>query len=279
MSFPYPVVDRELAQKLERAEACANAAFVMARAATTPASGATWVEVAGAYAMFDGVESPITQTFGLGLFEPVGPVEMDRLEAFFLERGAAVHHEVCPLADKSLLPLLVERGYSPVELSSVLYLPLPSAPATAGRPSPVTVRVATTNELEQWAQTSAAGWSEYSEFAHVILDLARIGAAREGGYPFVAEINGQMVATGSLSMEGRVALLAGASTVPAFRKMGAQQALLDARLQFATAQGCELAMMAAEPGSASQRNAERKGFRIAYTRTKWRLGRELSDRS
>jgi hypothetical protein len=30
-------------------------------------------------------------------------------------------------------------------------------------------------------------------------------------------------------------------------------------------------MMGAEPGSASQRNAERQGFRIAYTRIKWHL--------
>jgi len=36
-------------------------------------------------------------------------------------------------------------------------------------------------------------------------------------------------------------------------------------------QGCDIAMMAALPGSASQRNAERNGFRIAYTRTKWQL--------
>ena len=33
----------------------------------------------------------------------------------------------------------------------------------------------------------------------------------------------------------------------------------------------ELAMMVAVPGSDSQRNAERKVFRIAYTRTKWKL--------
>jgi hypothetical protein len=31
--------------------------------------------------------------------------------------------------------------------------------------------------------------------------------------------------------------------------------------------------MVTEAGSQSQRNAERKGFRIAYTRTKWRLDR------
>jgi hypothetical protein len=32
-----------------------------------------------------------------------------------------------------------------------------------------------------------------------------------------------------------------------------------------------IGMMVAEAGSESQRNAERKGFRIAYTRMKWRL--------
>ena len=64
-----------------------------------------------------------------------------------------------------------------------------------------------------------------------------------------------------------------ASTVPEGRKQGAQLALLDARLRYAAEHGCELAMMGALPGSASQRNAERQGFRIAYTRIKWRLNR------
>ena len=32
-----------------------------------------------------------------------------------------------------------------------------------------------------------------------------------------------------------------------------------------------VAMVCAEPGSSSQRNAERHGFRVAYTRTKWEL--------
>jgi len=37
--------------------------------------------------------------------------------------------------------------------------------------------------------------------------------------------------------------------------------------------GCDIAMMRALPGSASQRNAERQGFRIAYTRIKWSQNR------
>jgi hypothetical protein len=42
-------------------------------------------------------------------------------------------------------------------------------------------------------------------------------------------------------------------------------------MRYAFEHRCELAMMVAVPGSDSQRNAERKGFRIAYTRTKWQL--------
>ena len=88
---------------------------------------------------------------------------------------------------------------------------------------------------------------------------------------FVASIDGQSIATAALFMHDRIALLAGASTVPEGRRQGAQLALLEARLQTAVDAGCDLAMMVAAPGSASQRNAERQGFRVAYTRTKWQL--------
>jgi hypothetical protein len=42
-------------------------------------------------------------------------------------------------------------------------------------------------------------------------------------------------------------------------------------MRYAFEHGYSLAMMVTEAGSQSQRNAERIGFRIAYTRTKWRL--------
>ncbi len=58
MSVPF--ADRELAQRLERTEAVSCAQFVEGRRAIRPESGAEWIDVAGAYAMFDGVDSPIT---------------------------------------------------------------------------------------------------------------------------------------------------------------------------------------------------------------------------
>ena len=86
-----------------------------------------------------------------------------------------------------------------------------------------------------------------------------------------AEIDGQPVATGVVFIANGVALLAGASTIPNARRKGAQSQLLEARLRYAVEQGCDLAMMCALPGSPSQRNAQRNGFQIAYTRTKWKL--------
>ncbi|MBV9772349.1 MAG: hypothetical protein JO040_00265 [Gemmatimonadetes bacterium] len=269
----YPYADLELARRLERTEGRANAAFVESHARLQPESGAAWTEVAGAYAMFDGADSPLTQTFGVGLFAEAGDAEMAVIEAFFRERGAGVFHEVSPLAEPGLLPRLVERGYRPVELSSVLYRPTAGEvrqdrPPAAG----LVVRRAGPEEADLWARVAAEGWgSESPELAGAVLEMGRVSARSEGTVCFLAELEGRPVATGALSLGEGVALLAGASTVPAGRRRGAQGALLGARLRYAREHGYGLAMMAALPGSGSQRNAERQGFRVAYTRTKWHL--------
>lgn len=276
MNDNYPFVDLALARRLERTEALACADFVETRARLQPASGAAWIEVADAYAMFDGVGSPITQTFGLGMFEPVTADVLQQIEDFFTERGAAVHHEISPLADASLLALLHERGYHPIELTSVMFrLIQPDVKLARAENPKLTVRVMDKAEAQRWAEVAAQGWSEMVEFADFIRDLSLVSAERERGVSFFAELkgfaelDGEPIATGGISLGDGIALMAGASTVPAQRKQGAQLALLEARLQYAAAQGCDLAMMCAAPGSASQRNAERQGFRIAYTRIKW----------
>ncbi len=266
------VSDHSLACRLERAEALANARFVEARARIVPDSGAQWIEVAGAYAMYDGVRSPCTQTFGLGLFHMPTATDMDKLEAFFKDRGAPVFHEVSPLADKALLPMLHERGYRPLELSNVMFLSLGEGVSAAMvRNKSLHVRVVSGEEQNLWALTVAEGWRESTEIVDLIPEMMRVGAAREDVVSFLVEQNGLPIAAGALAIHDGVALLAGASTVPEWRRRGAQRVLLESRLQHAARAGCDLAMVCAEPGSASQRNAERQGFRIAYTRIKWGL--------
>ncbi len=122
--------------------------------------------------------------------------------------------------------------------------------------------------MQLWADTAFEGWSEFAEVADFLRELGQV-SAHSDSLSFLAELDGKPIATGSLIIAGDVALLAGASTVPAARRQGAQLALLEGRLRYAAAQGCTVGMMVAQPGSGSQRNAERHGFRIAYTRTKW----------
>jgi GNAT superfamily N-acetyltransferase len=261
--------DIHLARRLERSEATASAKFIEARARTSPGSGALWVEVAGAYAMFDGPDSPLTQTFGLGVFEPPSADDLALLEDFFLQRRSPVCHEVTPLAGVELAAALAGRGYRPIEFTSVMHRPVALPDAD---PAPrVQVRRISSGEESIWSSLSADGWSEVPELREFLLEIGTVVAAAEGSLAFVAELDGRPIATAALRCSNGVALFAGASTLPDARNQGAQRALLHARMRHAAQAGCDLAMMCAAPGSPSQRNAERQGFRIAYTRTKWCL--------
>ncbi|MCE2901362.1 MAG: GNAT family N-acetyltransferase [Gemmatimonas sp.] len=261
--------DLALARRLERAEAHANAAFVEARATIDPAVGAGWCDVDGAWAMFDGVGSPLTQTFGLGLFSTPSATQLEAIEAFFSARGADVLHEVSPMADPALLGLLAERRYDVIEWSTVLAQPVHRPLA---REAAIIVRRTTADESDWWADIAAEGWGEQAAIVEFVRGLGRVSARATDTHCFVAFERDLPIATGALHVHDGVALFAGASTVPTARRRGAQRALLEARLQFAADAGCDLAMMVAQPGSTSQKNAQRAGFQVAYSRIKWQRG-------
>jgi GNAT superfamily N-acetyltransferase len=263
--------DLNLARRLERAEGYACREFAEARARVDKEIGSTWIECAGAYAVFDGVDSPVTQSFGLGIFEEPTAESMDKMERFFFDRGAAAMHEVCPLAGVATIDLLCSRGYRPLEISSVLYQPIESQ--ESADEGAINVRAIGVEEAPLWTKVNARGWAhDHPEFRSFLEDFGGLIAAREQSVCFLAEIDGQPGAAGVLCLHEGVALFGGAATVPEMRRRGLQAALLRARMSYAADHGCDLAMMVTEAGSQSQRNAERTGFRIAYTRIKWRLG-------
>ena len=279
MTSELRLADLPLAQRLERVEAHANAAFVDARAALHPEAGAIWRDLHGVWAMFDGQGSPLTQTFGLGVFgiddvsarEIRLAAQLDALEAFFAERGADVMHEVSVMADQALLPLLAARGYAVVEWSMVLLRPISAtdrAPTHTGLHTP-RVRLAGADEADHWADVAAAGWGETPELAAFMRTLGRVSARAEGTFSFLASLGSEDVGSGALYLHDGVALFAGASTRPDARRQGVQRALFESRLAHAAAVGCDLAMMVAAPGSTSQKNAQRMGFQPVYCRVKW----------
>jgi GNAT superfamily N-acetyltransferase len=262
--------DLALSRRLERAEGRSCVQFAEARRRVSPDSGAEWIEHAGAYAVFDGIGSPITQTFGLGIFEDLSAASLDVMERFFFDRGSPAIHEVSPLVGLAALDLLCARQYRPMEISNVMYRTVEKPPA--GDRGGIKVHVTGPGETQLWTTVSAKGWThERPEILEFFLQTAAVFAARENSPCFLAELDGHIGAAGALCIEDGVALFAGAATIPEMRRRGLQGALLQERMRYAFDHGCDLAMMVAEAGSNSQRNAERQGFRIAYTRVKWRL--------
>jgi GNAT superfamily N-acetyltransferase len=265
--FSLPAADLALARRLEGVEGATNAASVDSRRALEPAVGATWIEVAGARAMFDGPASPLTQTFGVGVFDAFLDREFAQVEEFFASRGAPTQHEVCSFCDPRTLALLSSRGYTPVEASVVA---VRSTQSEGAGPGTIKVRVIDPSESALWCRVAGEAWSHESpELGAFVEQLGAMVSHARGSACFLAEKEGQPIATAALSISNGVALLAGASTIPSARRQGAQAALLEARLAYAAERGAGLAMIVTQPGSASQRNAERRGFRAVYTRAKW----------
>src|SRR4051812_41116890 len=95
--------DLALSRRLEAAEGHACREFALARRRLFPECGSEVTRIAGADVVFDGPESPVTQTFGLGMQESPTPEDLDRIEQFFVTRGAVPHHEVSPFAGAATL--------------------------------------------------------------------------------------------------------------------------------------------------------------------------------
>lgn len=85
---------------------------------------------------------------------------------------------------------------------------------------------------------------------------------------FLVSRDGVPVAAGAMTVHGDVAVLGGASTLPAHRGRGAQSLLLRHRLRIAADEGCALAVATALPGSTSAANLVRAGFRL-HRRSTW----------
>ena len=267
-----PFSDLALARRLEAMEGfcCVDTARNAAR--LRPEIPTAAEEIAGGWAVFTGVGSPISEARALGMDGPVTVADMDRLEIFYRSRSDAIRIEVCPLCDVTLMQLLASRGYRLLEFSNMLSQPLaPEQGREASAAAPVTTRVATASEGPLWAATVAHCFAGQMPISQELIDVISCWTQSSIGACYFAFVDGEIAGGGSVAVHDGVALLGGAGTVERFRNRGVQHALIAARLAHGARAGCDLAMTVTLPGSGSQRNCERAGFRVAYTRAKFIL--------
>lgn len=261
--------DLTLAHRLEATDAAAGVAFTRAYAGLFPQCAAATLAIMGGSASFAGIDSPMTQAFALGLAGAVTAEELDELEAFYRDRGAAINIELCPLAHDSLRELLGERGYRAIEFSQVMVRELTAEDATTEIASAISVRQPNENETEVYGDVAARGFFAEGDIPQFMTEVGQVFAHMPTLTRFLAEVDGQPAGCGGLSIHQDVATFAGAATLAEFRNRGVQTALIQTRLAHAARAGCRLAMVTTMPGTASYRNAARQGFQIAYTRCKF----------
>src|SRR5258706_4662869 len=81
---------------------------------------------------------------------------------------------------------------------------------------------------------------------------------------YLAWLGDEPIGGASLSHADGIAFVNGSGVRPAFRRRGAQGALIRARLDRGRALGCTLACSNTLPGTASPRNLERHRLSVAY---------------
>jgi len=266
-TFQMQFVDNALARRFESCEEMPQVMYARIFRSTRPEIGASEEEICGGHMIFAGLGSPIGRVTGAGFDRPIATEDVDRIENFYRERKAPSQVDLTPLHRPEVFEMFKERGYGIAELNNVLYRKLEPGEEYPSPPDGCEIRRSHREEAEitgKIVETAFFPDGAPEGFRGLIAPLYQI----ETALAFLATVDGKPVAcgTGLLISDHKVFALAGAGTLAEYRGRGLQTALLRARMQAAQQAGCEYAVVVTQGGSTSQRNAERLGFRVAYSK-------------
>lgn len=260
-------VDKAFARRLESSEEMPQVFYARVFQKTRPEIGAAEEEICGGHMVFAGLGSPIGRAVGMGLDRPLTPSDLDHVEAFYGSHQAPAQVDLCALHEPAVFEMFKQRGYAIAELNNVLYRRLERDQKFPPPPAECEVRPARRDEADlagNIVQSAFFPEGAPEPFRGLIAPLYHM----EHGLPFVASIDGKLVAcgTGLIITEHKVCALCGAGTLAEYRGRGLQTALLCARMSAGALAGCEYAVVVTQGGTTSQRNVERLGFRLAYSK-------------
>jgi GNAT superfamily N-acetyltransferase len=255
------------ARRMEAAEEYGALRYAQAIQPLHPEWKSCWQEFRGGHLVFVARHSMVGRAHGLGFAGPITPQDIEYIEQFYFNREYDAQVDVCPYADPSLFESLKERGFQVAEFNQTLARWIRSKeqfekPSLDG----VEIRAVKLEEAPAWSRMLAHVFMgdhapQYESFFE---------PWASGAHPLTlaAFDEGKMVAGcgGVIVPEHKMAGFFGAATLSEHRGRGIQAAFMQERLRLTREAGCDLAVTLTMPGTTSQRNAERAGFRTAYTK-------------
>jgi GNAT superfamily N-acetyltransferase len=189
------------------------------------------------------------------------------LVAWYRDNGVAGRFEMAPgNYDSEFGRELARLGYYQSGFHvAMIGEPDPSGAAAHG----AVERVADAALMEDYLAAYVAGWGIPERDRERFKQNVRPWRDQPGWSLYLARADGRPAAAATLYVHVQVGYLADGATDPAFRGRGLHAALLRRRIPDATAAGVDFVCGGAEFLSASHRNMERAGMRVAFVRSIW----------
>lgn len=204
---------------------------------------------------------------GLGVDGPVDDETIDRLVAFYRERGRVPRIRVTPYQHRSLFERLGARGFSVHELDTILLHDLERLPDPVDVPGLSFRSIDPGNEedVALFRDSQVAGFFENGPAPSGFLPITERVARSTRCRLWLLELDGAVVGSGGLEpFEGSAVLICGC-VHPEARRRGVQSAFIRYRIEQARAAGLDYVIIGSEPGTGTERNALRVGFVPMYT--------------
>lgn len=285
--------DTALAARIDRAEARLSAGVAEVVGARRADYRTIVLPLSGGLAVYASPNSPVNKVIGIGFDGPLDPDALATIEEEWRTRNEAVRFELSVLADPSVPVMLSERGYhvhgyevalgrslgadderdgvAMIDETGARTVIAPAADSGAG----LTIEALRGEDERTWTDIAVTAFTNLDGSGSAADDSIPTDDLREAmndfaGAPgfrrYLARLDGEPVGVGNMRIDGDLAQVAGAGTLPAARGRGVQKALLARRLADARAAGATLAVVTTSPGTRSQQNVMRRGFILLYTR-------------
>ena len=266
--------DATLAARIDRAESRLTSDAAEAIRDAGLQKRVVIIPIAGGKAVYAGPSAPMNKLIGLGFDGALDLSVLAEVEREWRDRAEPVRVELSILAHPTIGEVLTGRGYRLHGFENVLGRSLKDLEPAKSNPE-LTVEVSQANDDATLIDIAVTSFLELDgtgsgpddsmsreEMTRILSDFMVV----PGYVRYLGRIDGQAVGEAAMRLDGGLAQIAGAGTLPAFRGRGMQKALLSRRLADAQAAGCDMAVVTTAPGSRSQDNVMRRGFELLYTR-------------
>jgi hypothetical protein len=262
----FPVVTQELADRIEKfeLEAHLSKALGMQKAPGNPLG----VEVArfGKAVCLTIHGAPRLQSYrAIGLVS-ADITQVEAVLQWFRSRKLRCQIDISPHhSSPDLLIHMADLGLVQTNFLTILY-GIPETPEILTPPG-MTIEEIPNNDLRQFSSLAVEIEQIDEDKRDMWIDV--MASEFAGWRCYIARVGGKPAAHAAMRIASGVAVMMFAETNLEYRGYGCQTALLRQRILDAGKAGCDLVACAAYPGTVSQRNQERAGLRVAYTKALW----------